>query len=1105
MQSKIFSFDMGTNSIGWCVLGLDGKGEPDRILDIGVRIFSDGREPKSKASLAVARREARAASRMRDRYKRRRKATLRTLIEYGLMPEDKGAQKALLVETGDYKAKAGEPSANPYALRARALDEQLPPAYIGRMLFHLGQRRGFKSNRKTDKTSDKKPGGDNDLGKIASGIADLKGKMYEARARTYGEWLAMRHARGDVVRLRAGSDAFGEEGYAFYPERKLLEEEFHAIWDAQAAFYPDLLTEERRAHLFKIIFYQRPLKKPRVGKCSFNPAEERLSKAHPLFQEFRLYKEVNELELVLGDLTHQKLTADQRDTLILTLRGKREVTFTTLRKALKLTRDITFNKETDSRAKLKGDEVYSALSDKKRFGARWGTFSRAEQWQIIERLKEEENPEALFAWLDKAYGITGDEAEAIANCPLPDGHGRLGETALSSMLDELKHTLVDGHVIPERLAAVNCGYDPSDLGYDGEGEPCLPPYQEMLERHIPPGSGDPNDIYDLYKGRITNPTIHIGLNQLRRVVNGLLKRHGKPGFMAVEMARDLQLSDKQKSEANRTIAKNTRAAEDRGKKLEEMGQQNNGYNRLLLKLWEELNPDHPEDRVCIYSGKPISVNMLFSAEVDIDHILPWSRTLDDSQANKLVCLKSANRQKANRAPSEVGEWQDRYEDILARAGRLPKNKRWRFATDAMEKFEADGGFLARQLTDTQYLSRMAREYLDCLYPSEEPDQHGVLSKRQHVIVSPGRLTEMLRRNWHLNSLLPDSNLGEMAQAKNRKDHRHHAIDAAVVGVTTRSLLQKISHTASQLENQDLENFVNKLVADNPPWEDFRTDLQHAVNAIVVSHKADHGTVSRVGYASGKGQTAGKLHNETAYGPGTDREGNPVAIHRKPFMALQPKDIASIRDEELRAELYQALDGLTEKKAFQEALQKFRKSHPKFKGIRRVRIEETLALIPIRDKEGKTYKGYKGDSNHRYDVWETLDGKWHAEVVSMFDAHQPGWQSGFHESHPTARRVLRLQQNDMVAYEHPVDGYTIGRVVKFSIAGSIFFANNKEAGSLKARDADKGDPFKYFIKSANSLKTIQCRQVRMDEAGRVFDPGPQDREARTRRKQQKDAR
>ena len=53
--------DIGTSSIGWCLLELDGNGEPAGIRDIGVRLFSDGRDPQSGTSLAVDRREARGA------------------------------------------------------------------------------------------------------------------------------------------------------------------------------------------------------------------------------------------------------------------------------------------------------------------------------------------------------------------------------------------------------------------------------------------------------------------------------------------------------------------------------------------------------------------------------------------------------------------------------------------------------------------------------------------------------------------------------------------------------------------------------------------------------------------------------------------------------------------------------------------------------------------------------------------------------------------------------------------------------------------------------------------------------------------------------------
>ena len=151
--------DIGTNSIGWCLL--DG----DSIRDIGVRIFSDGRDPKSGASLAVDRRDARAMRRRRDRYVRRRSALLEALIDTGLMPA--GAEEAKLIADGKHEmwrdSKGKFPAALPYDLRDRALDQRLQPYEIGRALFHLNQRRGFKSNRKAERKS----GDDKEGGKIA--------------------------------------------------------------------------------------------------------------------------------------------------------------------------------------------------------------------------------------------------------------------------------------------------------------------------------------------------------------------------------------------------------------------------------------------------------------------------------------------------------------------------------------------------------------------------------------------------------------------------------------------------------------------------------------------------------------------------------------------------------------------------------------------------------------------------------------------------------------------------------------------------------------------------------------------------------------------------
>lgn len=1083
-----FAFDIGTNSIGSAALRLDEQGEPVGIIEAGVRIYADGREPKSGTSLAEGRRIARGMSRRRDRYKRRRRTVLNTLTEFGLMPATKAARKALVAETND--RRFGEVASNVYALRARALDEKLPLYQLGRALFHLNQRRGFKSNRKTDKR-------DNDQGKIASAISRLGRKLDEAGARTLGEFLHRQHAAGKWVRVRPsrvpGEDDKEEDGYGFYPERSFLEREFAAIWKAQAAFYPELLTEERRDHLHWVMFFQRPLKRPTVGKCSFHPDEDRLPKAHPLFQEFRLIKELNELEVVHRGDRHEKLTLEQRDTLFSQLRTQRSSAFTALRKTIKAPTGTRFNKESDARDKLKGDEVAAEMSHKDRFGQAWIGMPLAERWAVVAMLLDTEDPLEVKAWLEERYGFAADRIDAIAAAKLPTGYGRLGETALRDMLDELRNGTVKDDagrdvVLTERQAMDNIWGDNPALQRAVTDARELPPYQEVLGRRIPPGTGKPADPYDVQKGRLTNPTVHIGLNQLKRIVNVLMRRHGRPEQIALELARDLKLNEEQKAEKNREIARNTKAAEARGKKLEELGHANNGYNRVLLKLWEDLNLKQPENRECIYCGKAIGIGTLLSNQVDIDHILPWSKTLDDSQANRIVCHVECNRQKGNHAPAEVPQWHDRYDDILARAERLPRNKAWRFGREAMKKFKDDESFLARQLTDTQYLSRLAHEYLGALYPDEEPDEWGGPARRNHVRVIPGRMTEMLRRQWGLNAIISDHN------QKNRNDHRHHAIDAIVVGVTTRRLLQRIATVAGGREALALEETIGKI---EPPWPGFYDDVKTAIDRIVVSHKPDHGSLPKPGKP---GRTAGQLHNDTAYGfTGEERNGVPIMVHRVPFASLTEKDIPSIRDRQLAEALYAAISGISGKAELAAALARFSESGP-YKGIRHVRVVEPVSVIAIKDQAGKAYKGYKGDANYRYDVWELPNGKWTHEVVSMFNAHRPDWQSEIRSKNPAARKVLSLHQNDMVAYEHPQDGYTIGRVVKFSAGGQMALAGNREGGALKSRDADPEDRFRYFYKSGGAMRDVQLRQIRVDETGRVFDPGPQDRESRNARKQ-----
>ena len=372
--------DLGTTSIGWCILPLDQAGnvmEWDTVDTLaGSRIFSAGRDPKTGASLAVDRRVARAQRTRRDRYLRRRARLMRELAEAGLMPSTPGEQKAL-------------EGLDPFELRARGLDARLDRTELGRALFHLNQRRGFKSNRKTDR-------GDNEDGMIRSGNARLDQAMLAAGARTYGEFLHKRRTSAADPRaippvrtrptLRTTPEGKEETGYDFYPARSHLEEEFDRLWATQQDFDPDL-SDELGAALRETIFHQRPLRAPKVGQCRFGTGP-RIPKAHPLEQRRVLYETVNALRVVRRDRLTRPLTIEERDTVILALDGKApskspssaKVTFTTLRRALNLSPDEGFTLQTEARDAIACDAVRMSLAHPDRFGLLWIALDAAEQW-----------------------------------------------------------------------------------------------------------------------------------------------------------------------------------------------------------------------------------------------------------------------------------------------------------------------------------------------------------------------------------------------------------------------------------------------------------------------------------------------------------------------------------------------------------------------------------------------------------------------------------------------------------------------------------------------------------------------------------------------------
>lgn len=1007
--------DLGSTSIGWCLIRLDANNNPIAIIRMGARIFPDGRNPKDGTSLAVTRRAARQMRRRRDRLLKRKEQMLAALTDLGFFPSDPEERQELV-------------KLDPYVLRKKGLYESLSGAEFARALFHINQRRGFLSNRKTDKK-------DKESGALKGAIRELREKLQQENCQTLGEWLANRHEKKLSVRARLRGRTQKDKAYDFYADRAMAEQEFDTLWHKQSSFNPTLFTDAARDQLKDILLYQRPLKPVKPGRCTLIPEEERAPLALPSTQRFRIYQELNNLRLLASDRREQPLTLEQRD-IVAALLEHGDATFTKMKRALKLPGATEFNLEDIKRDRLKGNATTASLAKPHHFGDRWNEFALAQQDTIVDHLLNEASKSILMAWLQKETSVDEAAAERIADAGLPEGYGNLSRAAIDRVLPKLMEDVV---VYSEAVSRAGLGSHSalSHAQQTGELMETLPYYGEPLQRHVGFGTGEPGDPPERRFGRIANPTVHIGLNELRKVVNALIKRYGHPCQIVLELAREIKMGRLRKLD----IQKEQKARQDLNEKhvseaCSILGLTASNLDKAKrrelsqkMQLWVELNSKDIAARRCPYTGEQISIERLLSDEVEIEHILPYSTTLDDSLNNKTVAMRRANRDKGNQTPYEAfGERTIlgyNYEAIVERAALMPKEKAKRFAPDGYQRWlKEDKDFLARALNDTAYFSRIAKEYMTLICPENQ------------VWVIPGRMTAMLRGKFGLNQLLSGS------EKKNRNDHRHHALDAAVIGITDRSLLQRLATASAIARTKQLDRLVEEMPL---PWSTYRRQVERALNSIVISHKPDHGY-------------QGAMHEATAWGL---REDGNVSRHVRP-------DDGGPRIRETK--------------------------HQKVIPIASTNNHGRHGVD--KDCHSKAYKGYIGGSNYCIEIYKDINNKWNGKVVSTFDAYQVirrlGETEGLKELRNAARSlcgnplVMRLMIDDLVRLEHN-DILRTMRVVKISGNGQIFFADHNEANASE-RSNSKDDAFSYISKYAGSLQKSKGRRVFVSEIGGLRDPG-----------------
>ena len=1096
----VLGIDLGANSIGWAVMSCEEReGDKPEVIDVnltGSRIFEAGTEGDVETgkdeSRAKKRRSARLIRRQTNRRAMRTFDLYRRLQAKGLLPaispqeETLSAQRAardpalaeldrdILKRWTEKLKKQGVSDEEirllakrmPYLLRARALDEKLPPLELGRAIYHLGQRRGFQSNRKGGSKDDE------DKGEVKKEIKVLDETIAATGARTLGEFYSK--INPESMEDKEAQDKTKGRIRTRWTSRDMYKHEFEEIWKAQQNFYPDILNDDFKKEIYDTIFDQRPLKSQShlIGECEHEPGHKRAPIACLLFQRFRVLQNVNNLRITSEGIT-RNLSDEEREKVISALEGEGDLldekgvlTFAKIKKNLLGLKKGKINFEKGNQKGLIGDRTGLALQ--KIFKEKWDQLDYEHKEKLVDDIMSIEKDDALVRRAMNVWGLDEAAAKELAEIELEPDHCGLSRMALKKLITRMEQG-------EPYMTAVANTYDPPPP----EPEEFLPPVREALKE-------------------LKNPVVERSLTEMRKVVNAIIREHGKPAMIRIELARDIRNPRQKRKEISDRISKNEKernnAAEELKKGIEEI-KITVPNNREILKyrLWEECN------KQCPYTGKMISAKDLFgkNSQLDIEHIIPFSRSLDNSFMNKTLCENNENKNvKGNKTPWEAyGGDEEKYSQIIGRVKQFTgdakdaKLRRFQMKDEELKEMMAD--FSTRQLNDTRYASKLAVRYLSRLYgasgqfktPEGKMMVVGVDEQgRRRVQVCAGMVTAHIRNELGLrtiwNSILEETypKLEEEEESrepqsneKERIDHRHHAIDAIAVGLASPGMVKKLADAAKKAPQ-----YKRKLYAPmDQPWPGFLDDVREQINNITVSHR-----VSR--------KVNGPVHKETNYGK-PRKDGKLEYVHlRKPIKEMTKKEIENIVDPVIKkkvTEKLKELGGDNKKFSDPENLPRLETKDKRTIPIKKARFRMNLKTEPV--GEGPRKRNIVTGSNHHIEIYEYKDKKgnvkWDGEVVSTFEAMRR-----LRKKEPVVKRdhgegkkfIYSLAINEGVLMKSKRGREELYRVQKIGQNKQIFFIKNTDARLVK--DIPSEDRSRY----PNRLRESEARKVLLDPLGNI---------------------
>lgn len=804
--------DLGIGSCGWGLIE-NADSESGRIVAMGVRCFDVPEAGKKRTPTNQIRRQNRLLRRVVKR-RRQRMNEVRTLFAlHRLIHHDN--KKALA--TG----------LDPWSLRAAALDRPLSGQELAVALGHIAKHRGFKSNSKRDRGKN----ATDESSKMLVAIEETRERMKDWR--TVGEMFFKDPTYATRKRNRDGNF-----------DRSVLRDdqarEVSLIFDRQRAMGNAIASSDLERAFVDKAFYQRPLQDSddQVGLCPFEADERRAARHSTAFELFRLASRLCALR-VRSSGGERALTADEitRAMADFGAPGIR-LTYKRLRNLLNIEDGALFDVPQEEEGKREvasrsGDQAAGTKTFRNVLGPVWKTLT--------------DHPEKI----DRAAAvITFRESLDSIRIGLEEiGFEPLTlDTLMKSVQDgEFAHFKGAGHIsakaarklLPHLMQGLVYSDACKAAGYDHARRP---------ETNL---------------SAIANPIARKALGEALKQVRAIVREYGMPGAIHVELARDVGKSKEERDEIRDGIEKRNKVKD----RLREEFKADTGRSRptsddlLRYELWKEQNGK------CIYSGDHIPIDWVAGDRnlTEVDHILPWSRSGDDSFINKTLCTVKANREKKGRTPFEwfkqektERDWEEfvaRVETNKAFKGRKKRNYSLRDARVLEEKFRP------RNLTDTQYATRVFAETLKAMYA-----QDGV----RRVFTRPGALTNRLRQAWGIQGLKKDKD------GKRIPDDRHHALDALIVAATTESALNRLTLAAQVEEVRGTSRFISNF---GMPWPSFKQDVDAIFSTIFVSRPE-------------RGRIRGEAHGATIRSVGDDGS---VVYERKAVDALAEKDLDRIKD------------------------------------------------------------------------------------------------------------------------------------------------------------------------------------------------------------------